>query len=203
MPNIIHNLKQFSVYIDNVLVQGNVSEVHIPRVELESVDVIPNTFMPVEFPTGIKKLIAAIKMRGIFAEVAGAFDGVNGEPNTTLEIRAALENYRSEVIQAKWRYVGLAKSFEVTPLRMRELTETTLAVNAHTYEFVMDGKEVHFFDAFNNVQRIKGHDRLINIRRALEQEIFSAVEGAVTEAAVDAVRGSGSQAFEFVRDAIF
>ena len=182
MPNIIQQLKQYAVYLDGRILQGNVSEVNIPDLDLETQDVRPNTFGTVEVSTGLKKLNVSIKVRGIHPDVASAFDGVNGEPNTRLDIRAALENYQALTVQAVWEYVGLAKTYAVEPLRGRgELAVSTLVINANAYKHSIAGREIHYIDILNNIMRIRGHDRLAGIRRALEGEIISGIIGEATD----------------------
>ena len=84
-------------------------------------------------------------------------------------IDTALENYDSEVIQASWNFVGLAKMYHTDPLQgQSELAMTTLTMNCNFYEHIIDGDEQHHIDILNDIQRIGGVDRLADIRAAIE-----------------------------------
>ena len=169
MGNIVQQVKQINTFLNGSILFGNIEEINVPDIELLTEEVRPNTDGIVDVETGLQKMDVELKVRGIHSEVAQAFGSNAGNPNTRLEVRAALENYAAETVQASWNFVGLAKMYATDPLQGRsELAMTTLTINCNFYEHIIDGVEQHYIDILNDIRRIGGVDRLAAIRAAIE-----------------------------------
>lgn len=169
MSNIVQQVKQINAFLNGAILFGNIEEINVPDLELLTEEVRPNTDGIVDVETGLAKMDVELKVRGIQPDVQKAFGSDAGEPNTRLEVRAALENYQAEVVQASWNFVGLAKMLSTDPLQgQSELAMTTITINCNFYEHFVDGEEQHYIDILNDIRRIGGVDRLADIRAAIE-----------------------------------
>ena len=169
MANIVQQVKQINAFLNGAILFGNIEEINVPDLELQTEEVSPNTDGIIDVETGLAKLDVELKVRGIHAEVASAFGSDAGNPTTRLEVRAALENYAGETVRADWTFVGLAKMYTTDPLQGRsELAMTTLTINCNFYEHIIDGVEQHHIDILNDIRRSGGVDRLAAIRAAIE-----------------------------------
>lgn len=169
MANIIQQAKQVHCILNGISLYGNVEEINVADLEMLTEEVRPNTDGVLDVETGLSKIDVELKVRGIHADVAAAFNSEAGNPNTRLEVLVALENYDAEVVQAKWNFVGLSKMYGTDPLQGKsELAMTTLTINCNFYEHILDGEEIFYIDILNNERRIRGVDRLEEIRAAIE-----------------------------------
>ena len=169
MGNIVQQCKQIHAILNGESLFGNIDEINVPDLELQTEEVRPNTDGIVDVEMGLAKLDVELKVRGIQPGVQRAFGSAAGNPNTRLEVRAALEDYDAEVVQGSWNFVGLAKMLATDPLQGRsELAMTTLTINCNFYEHFFDGEELHYIDIMNDIRRIDGVDRLAAIRAAIE-----------------------------------
>ena len=167
--NIVQQCKQIHAILNGVSLFGEIDEINVPDLELETEEVRPNTDGTIDVETGLAKMDVELKARGIQTEIAQAFGG--GTPTTRLEVIAALEDYdgAGTARPAKWIFVGLAKGYSTDPLQGRsELPMTTLTINVNFYEHYIDGAEQHYIDILNDIRRIGGVDRLESIRNAIE-----------------------------------
>ena len=169
MANIVQQVKQINAFLNGDILFGNIEEVNVPDLELTTEEVKPNTDGTVDVETGLAKMDVELKVRGIHPEVQAAFGSEAGNPNTRLEVRAALENYQAETVSAHWNFVGLAKMLATDPIQgQSELAMTTITINCNFYEHILDGEEQHYIDILNDIRRIGGVDRLTAIRAAIE-----------------------------------
>ena len=167
MANIVQQVKALNAFLNGAILFGNIEEINVPDLELNTEDVQPGTDGMVQVETGLALMDVELAVRGIHADVAAAF-GSGGEPTTRLEVRAALENVQGDTVSATWVFTGLAKMYSVDPLQGRsELAQSRLTINCYFYEHVIDGVTIHSIDVMNDVRMINGVDRLASIRDAI------------------------------------
>ena len=143
MANIVPQCKSLSCCIDGKILHGDIEEFNVPDLEILKIDA----------DARIPPLDVELKVRG-YEEILAAVGKAAGKP-MELEIRASIENNYGETGQASWKCRG--KSMNI-PTPFMPTTTTTLKLNAHFYEHIINGEEIFYIDILKYIKRIDGVD---------------------------------------------
>ena len=143
MANIVPQCRQINCNLDGKILHGDIEEFNVPDLEILKIDA--NARCPL--------LNFELKVRG-YEEILAAVGKAAGKP-MQLEIRASIENNYGETGQASWKCCG--KSMDI-PTPFMPTTTTTLKLNAHFYEHIINGEEIFYIDILKYIKRIDGVD---------------------------------------------
>ena len=152
MANIVPQCRQINCNLDGKILHGDIEEFNVPDLEILKIDA----------DARIPPLDVELKVRG-YEEILAAVGKAAGKP-MELEIRASIENNYGETGQASWKCRG--KSMNI-PTPFMPTTTTTLKLNAHFYEHIIDGEEKYYIDILKYIRRVDGVDQLEAIREGL------------------------------------
>ena len=144
MANIVPQCNRIECYIDGKILYEKIEEFNVPDLEILTIDA--NARCPL--------LNFELKVRGDGHEILEAVGKAAGKP-MQLEIRASIENNYGETGQASWKCRG--KSMNI-PTPFMPTTTTTLKLNAHFYEHIINGEEIFYIDILKYIKRIDGVD---------------------------------------------
>ena len=139
MANIVPQCNRIECYIDGKILYEKIEEFNVPDLEIFTIDA--NARCPL--------LNFELKVRGDGHEILEAV----GKPNLQLEIRASIKHNYRETVPASWKCRGLPMNIP-TPF----MPPTTLKLNAHFYEHIIDGEEKYYIDILKDIRRVDGVD---------------------------------------------
>ena len=152
MINIVPQCKEIQVFLDGNILHGDIEGAYVPDLEILKIDADAH----------IPPLDVELKVRG-YEEILAAVGRAAGKP-MQLEIQASIENNYGETGQASWKCHG--KSMNI-PTPFMPTTATTLKLNAHFYEHIINGEEKYYIDILKYIRRVDGVDQLEAIREGL------------------------------------
>ena len=156
MANIVPQCNQLLCYIDGKILHENIEEFNLPDLEILAIDA----------DARILPLDVELKVRGEGREILAAVGRAAGKPNLQLEIRASIKHNYGETVPASWKCRGLPMNIP-TPFMPPTMTlnlnapfipTTTLKLNAHVYEHIIDGEEKYYIDILKGIRRVDGVD---------------------------------------------
>ena len=138
MANIVPQCKEIEVLLDGNSLRGDIEEFNVP--DLEILKIGANACCP--------PLNFELKVRGEWREILAAV----GKPNLQLEIRASIKDNYGEMVPASWKCRGRPMNIPTPSM------STTLKLNAHFYEHIIDGEEKYYIDILKQIRRVDGVD---------------------------------------------
>ena len=156
MANIVPQCKEIDVFLDGNSLHGDIEEFNVPDLEILTIDA--NARCPL--------LNFELKVQGDGLEILKAVGKAAGKPNLQLEIRASIKHNYGETVPASWKCRGLPMNIP-TPFMPPTMTlklnapfipTTTLKLNAHVYEHIIDGEEKYYIDILKGIRRVDGVD---------------------------------------------
>jgi hypothetical protein len=166
----IKTITNANLYLNGTSFLGKAAEVTLPDVKATYADhPALGLFGKVEFPTGMDKLEATIKMNGLYPELIKL--AANPFASVEIMVRAVQETFdgngRSKQSPVLANLVGTFKSNPGGGFKQHEKVDASYTLSITACNLEIDGAQLFNVDALANIWTVDGVDLLADYRAAL------------------------------------
>ena len=151
MVNVVREDMKKNGYINGKILLGEILGFYVPDSE----------FLRITPTAKVGLIDVQLKVRGEGREILAAVGEAQGAP---ILIEVSIQNNDGAVFRASWKCRG--KSMNI-PTPFMPTTTTTLKLNAHFYEHIINGEEIFYIDILKYIKRIDGVDHLKKYRELI------------------------------------